>query len=150
MVISVKASCTAASQSEKVWYVESCLGKELKGIASFPPSTSSPRNYSIRRNYWQGCIFRGRVSSAVLTSFSFWAGYTSHQHYYFSLLSTHPPFFLAGWLTPTHRIGYNGDFDLRTMPADSKLLNSALAICNFSGLRQWDFAKTEGWLQVWM
>jgi hypothetical protein len=29
-------------------------------------------------------------------------------------------------------------------------LNSALAICNFSGLRQWDFAKTEGWLQVWM
>jgi hypothetical protein len=32
--------------------------------------------------------------------------YTSHQHYYSSLLSTHLPFFLAGWLTPTHHVGY--------------------------------------------
>jgi hypothetical protein len=29
-------------------------------------------------------------------------------------------------------------------PADSNLLNSALAICNISGLRQWDFEKTVG------
>ncbi len=27
--------------------------------------------------------------------------YTSHRHYYSSLLSTHLPFFLAGWLNPT-------------------------------------------------
>ncbi len=32
--------------------------------------------------------------------------YSSHQHYYSSLLPTHLPFFLAGWLTPTHRVGY--------------------------------------------
>ncbi len=44
----------------------------------------------------------------------------------------------------------NGDFDLWTMPADSNLLNFALAICNFSGLRRWDFAKTGGWLPVWI
>ncbi len=44
-------------QSEKVCFVESCLGRELKGIASFPASTSSPRHYSIRRNYQQDCIF---------------------------------------------------------------------------------------------
>ncbi len=44
----------------------------------------------------------------------------------------------------------SGDFDLRTMPEDSNLLNSALAICNFSGLRRWDFSKTGGWLLVWM
>jgi hypothetical protein len=43
----------------------------------------------------------------------------------------------------------HGDFDLRTMPADN-LLNSALAICNFSGSRRRDFAKTGGWLLVWM
>jgi hypothetical protein len=35
----------------------------------------------------------------------------------------------------------HGDFDIQTMPADSNLLNLALAICNFSGSRQWDFAK---------
>ncbi len=40
----------------------------------------------------------------------------------------------------------HGDFDLWTMPADYNLLNSALAICNFSGLRRQDFAKTGGWL----
>jgi hypothetical protein len=34
-----------------------------------------------------------------------------------------------------------GDFDLRTMPADSSLLNSASAICNFSRSRRRDFAK---------
>jgi hypothetical protein len=44
----------------------------------------------------------------------------------------------------------HGDFDLRTMQADSNLLNSALAICNFSGSRRRDFAKTAGWLPVWM
>ncbi len=71
MDISVKANCTAAGQSEKVCFVESCLGRELKGIASFPASTSSPSHYSIRRNYQQDCIFKGRVSSAVFTSFSF-------------------------------------------------------------------------------
>jgi hypothetical protein len=38
----------------------------------------------------------------------------------------------------------HGDFDLRTMPGDSNLLNSALAICNFSGSRRRDFAKTGG------
>jgi hypothetical protein len=43
-----------------------------------------------------------------------------------------------------------GDFDLELMPADSNLLNSALVICNFSGLRRQDFAKTEGWLPMWM
>jgi hypothetical protein len=71
MDISVKANCSAAGQSEKVCFVESCLERELKGIASFPASTSSPRHYSIRRNYQQDCIFKGRVSSAVFTSFSF-------------------------------------------------------------------------------
>jgi hypothetical protein len=30
------------------------------------------------------------------------------------------------------------------MPVDSNLLNSALAICNFSGSRRRDFAKTRG------
>jgi hypothetical protein len=44
----------------------------------------------------------------------------------------------------------HGDFDLRTMPADSNLLNSALATCNFTGSRQRDFAKTGGWLPVWI
>ncbi len=46
----------------------------------------------------------------------------------------------------------HGDFERRIMPADSKLLNSALAICDFSGSRRWDFAKTKtgGWLLVWM
>jgi hypothetical protein len=44
----------------------------------------------------------------------------------------------------------HGGFDLQTMPADSNFLNSALAICNFSGSRQWDFAKMGGWLPVWM
>jgi hypothetical protein len=38
----------------------------------------------------------------------------------------------------------HGDFDLQTMPADSNLLNSALAICNFFGSRRQDFAKMEG------
>jgi hypothetical protein len=38
----VKANCTEAVQSEKVCFVESCLGRELKGVASFPASTSSP------------------------------------------------------------------------------------------------------------
>jgi hypothetical protein len=38
----------------------------------------------------------------------------------------------------------HGDFDLRTMPADSNLFNSALAICNFSGSRPQDFAKMGG------
>jgi hypothetical protein len=71
MDISVKANCTAAVQSEKVCFAESCLGRELKGIASFPASTSSPRHYYIRRNYQQDCIFKGRVSSAVFTGFSF-------------------------------------------------------------------------------
>jgi hypothetical protein len=33
--------------------------------------------------------------------------YTSHRHYYSSLLSTHLPFSLAGWLTPTHLVGHN-------------------------------------------
>ncbi len=33
--------------------------------------------------------------------------YKSHQHYYSSLLSTHLPFFLAGWLIPTLPVGYN-------------------------------------------
>jgi hypothetical protein len=33
--------------------------------------------------------------------------HTSHRHYYSSLLSTRLPFFLAGWLTPTHRVGHN-------------------------------------------
>ncbi len=33
--------------------------------------------------------------------------YTSHRHYYSFLLSTHRPFFLAGGLSPTHRIGYS-------------------------------------------
>jgi hypothetical protein len=37
----VKANCTAAEQSEKVCYVESCLGRELKGIASFPASKAA-------------------------------------------------------------------------------------------------------------
>jgi hypothetical protein len=32
--------------------------------------------------------------------------YTSHQHYCSSLLSTCLPSFLAGWLTPTHHVGY--------------------------------------------
>ncbi len=49
---------------------KSCLGREPKGKASFPGSTSSPRHYSMRRNYRQGCIFRGRVYGAVFTSFS--------------------------------------------------------------------------------
>jgi hypothetical protein len=71
MDISVKAKRTAAVQSEKMCFVESCLGRELKVIASFPASTSSPRHYFIRRNYQQDCIFKGRVSSAVFTSFSF-------------------------------------------------------------------------------
>jgi hypothetical protein len=31
---------------------------------------------------------------------------TSHQHYYSFVLSIHLPFFLAGWLSPTHRVGY--------------------------------------------
>ncbi len=31
----MKANCTEAVQSEKVCFVESCLGRELKGIASF-------------------------------------------------------------------------------------------------------------------
>ncbi len=35
--------------------------------------------------------------------------HTSHQHYYSSLLSTHLPFFLAGWQTLTRRVGYNKD-----------------------------------------
>jgi hypothetical protein len=65
------ADCTAAVQSEKVWYVESCLRREPKGIASFPASASSLRHYSIRRNYQEECTFKGRVSSAVSTSFSF-------------------------------------------------------------------------------
>ncbi len=38
----------------------------------------------------------------------------------------------------------HGDFDLRTMPADSNLVNSALAICNFSVSRRRDFAKMGG------
>jgi hypothetical protein len=71
MDIYVKANCTAAVQSEKVYFAESCLGRELKGIASFPASTSSPRHFSIKRNYQQDCIFKGRVSSAVFTGFSF-------------------------------------------------------------------------------
>ncbi len=32
--------------------------------------------------------------------------YTSHQHYYSSFLSTHLPYFLAGWMTPTRHVGY--------------------------------------------
>ncbi len=45
----------------------------------------------------------------------------------------------------------NGAFELQTMPADSNLLNSAFAICNFCGLRWWDFVKkTGGWLPAWM
>jgi hypothetical protein len=35
----------------------------------------------------------------------------------------------------------HSDFDLPTMPVNSNLLNSALAICNFSGSRRRDFAK---------
>jgi hypothetical protein len=35
----------------------------------------------------------------------------------------------------------HGAFDLQTMPADSNLLNSAYAICNFCGLRRRDFVK---------
>ncbi len=38
----------------------------------------------------------------------------------------------------------HGNFDLRTMPADSNLLNSALAISNFSGLRGGGFCKNGG------
>ncbi len=38
----------------------------------------------------------------------------------------------------------------RTMPVDSRHLNTAFAISSFSGPRQWDFAKTGGWLPVWM
>jgi hypothetical protein len=59
-------SCTAAVQSEKVWYVESCLGREPKGIGSFPTSTSSPRHYSIRRNYHSAVTLEG---GSLFTSF---------------------------------------------------------------------------------
>jgi hypothetical protein len=44
----------------------------------------------------------------------------------------------------------HGDFEQRIMPADSNLLNYALAIVYFSGSRRQDFAKTGGWLPVWM
>jgi hypothetical protein len=44
----------------------------------------------------------------------------------------------------------HGDFDLQTMPAGSNLLNSALAICNFSGSMWRDLKKKGGWLLVWM
>jgi hypothetical protein len=44
----------------------------------------------------------------------------------------------------------HGDFDRRTMPADSKRFNSAFAISSFSGSRRQDFAKTGGWLPVGM
>jgi hypothetical protein len=66
-----EANCTAAVQSKKVWYIESCLGREPKEIASIAVSTSSPRQPSFKRNYWQCCIFKERVSIAVFTSFSF-------------------------------------------------------------------------------
>jgi hypothetical protein len=38
----------------------------------------------------------------------------------------------------------HGDFEWRIMPADSNLLNSALAIFNFSRSRQREFARTGG------
>jgi hypothetical protein len=38
----------------------------------------------------------------------------------------------------------HGDFERQIMPADSNLLNSALAICNFSGSRRRDLAKNWG------
>ncbi len=38
----------------------------------------------------------------------------------------------------------------RIMPADSNLFDSALAISSFSESRQQDFAKTRGWLLVWL
>ncbi len=45
----------------------------------------------------------------------------------------------------------HGAFELQTMPADSNLVNSAFAICNFCGLRQWYFVKKPGgWLPAWM
>ncbi len=34
-------------KAKKCAFVENCLGRELKGIASFPASTSSPRHYYI-------------------------------------------------------------------------------------------------------
>ncbi len=41
MVNFYEANCTAAVQSQKVWYVENCLGREPKEIASIPARTSS-------------------------------------------------------------------------------------------------------------
>jgi hypothetical protein len=38
----------------------------------------------------------------------------------------------------------HGDFDLRTMPADSNLLNSALEICNFFWIESVGFFKNGG------
>ncbi len=38
----------------------------------------------------------------------------------------------------------HGEVERRMMPADSNLLNSFFAICNFSGSRRQDFAKTGG------
>jgi hypothetical protein len=64
-------NCAVAVLSEKVWYIESCPETQPLGIASFPASVGSPRHYSIRGNYWQGCIFRVRVFSAYFKSFSF-------------------------------------------------------------------------------
>jgi hypothetical protein len=43
-----------------------------------------------------------------------------------SLLSTHLPFFLAGWLTPTHPVGYNGDWK----PTNNKGLENFLWNCD--------------------
>jgi hypothetical protein len=51
MVKICEANFSAAVQSEKVWYVETCLGREPKEIASIPASTSSPRHHSFKRNY---------------------------------------------------------------------------------------------------
>jgi hypothetical protein len=64
-------NCAIAVLSEKVWYIKSCPETQPLGIESFPAGIGSPRHYSIRRNCWQGCIFRGRVSSAEFKSFSF-------------------------------------------------------------------------------
>jgi hypothetical protein len=44
----------------------------------------------------------------------------------------------------------HGEVERQIMPADSNLLNSDLAICKFFWMEQRDFAKTGGWLPVWM
>ncbi len=38
----------------------------------------------------------------------------------------------------------------KVLSADSKRLNSAFAISSFSGSRRRDFAKTDGWLPMWI